>query len=304
MVDGFFIRSLLLAFYFKLFPDIIRDGRLFIAEPPLYRVDDKKNPFVINKLDYVDRYVRAVMKDYQLGVQTTSDELDVSWFNKKLLSEFLNATSNYVDDMATLVDHYKINDRLLEMIYEEFAGFGIEAKAENVSVMMQRLNIQSLMNRIGVEFKELYYDEDRNLIIGAIDAKQQVVEISEQLIKRGLPIIGLMEEWLPKGDSQLVLKSTKTATEYRLSLLGIMKILKKYQPNILHRFKGLGENNDDDIKTTIMDPNTRSLIRVNIGDIENDMRIFQVLRGNSPADRLSRKQMMRGYRIPRDMIDT
>lgn len=204
-------------------------------------MDDKKNPFVINKLDYVDRYVRAVMKDYQLGVQTTSDELDVSWFNKKLLSEFLNATSNYVDDMATLVDHYKINDRLLEMIYEEFAGFGIEAKAENISVMMQRLNIQSLMNRIGTEFKELYYDEDRNLIIGAIDAKQQVVEISEQLIKRGLPIIGLMEEWLPKGDSQLVLKSTKTATEYRLSLLGIMKILKKYQPNILHRFKGLTE---------------------------------------------------------------
>ena len=241
MVDGFFIRSLLLAFYFKLFPDIIRDGRLFIAEPPLYRVDDKKNPFVINKLDYVDRYVRAVMKDYQLGVQITSDELDVSWFNKKLLSEFLNATSSYVDDMATLVDHYKINDRLLEMIYEEFAGFGIEAKAENVPAMMQRLNIQSLMNRIGVEFKELYYDEDRNLIIGAIDARQQVVEISEQLIKRGLPIIGLMEEWLPKGDSQLVLKSTKTATEYRLSLLGIMKILKKYQPNILHRFKGLTE---------------------------------------------------------------
>jgi len=83
-----------------------------------------------------------------------------------------------------------------------------------------------------------------------------------------------------------------------------LKILKKYQPNILHRFKGLGENDDDDIKTTIMDPNTRTLIRVNISDIENDMKVFQVLRGGSPADALARKEMMKNYKIPRDMIDT
>ena len=303
-VDGFFIRSLLLAFYFKLFPDIIRDGRLFIAEPPLYRVDDKKNPFVINKLDYIDRYVRAVMKDYQLGFQKSNDELDIQWFNKSALSDFLNTTSSYVDDMNMLVEHYKINDRLLEMIYEELSELNLEADTKNIQKMIQSMDIQSLMNRIGTEFKELYYDDKRNLIVGAIDAKQQVVEISEQMVKRGLPIIQLMKEWLPHGDSQLVLKSTKTHTEYRLSILGIMKILKKYQPNILHRFKGLGENDDDDIKTTIMDPNTRTLIRVNIGDIENDMKVFQILRGNSPADALNRKQMMRGYKIPRDMIDT
>lgn len=66
----------------------------------------------------------------------------------------------------------------------------------------------------------------------------------------------------------------------------------------------VGENDDDDLKTTIMDPNTRSLIRVQIGDIENDLKLMQMLRGSSPVDALNRKQMMRGYKIPKDLIDT
>ena len=104
--------------------------------------------------------------------------------------------------------------------------------------------------------------------------------------------------------NSLVLKDIKTSTEHELSLLGILKILKKYQPNILHRFKGLGENDNEDIKTTIMDPNTRMLIRVNISDIENDMKTFQVLRGQSPLDAMNRKSMMKAFKIPKDAIDT
>ena len=80
--------------------------------------------------------------------------------------------------------------------------------------------------------------------------------------------------------------------------------MKKYQPNILHRFKGLGENDDDDIKTTIMDPNTRTLIRVHISDIENDMKVFQTLRGGSPLDAQNRKIMMREFKVDRESIDT
>ena len=302
-VDGFFIRSLLLAFFFKLYPDLIRDGRIYIAEPPLYRIDDKKDPFVINKVDYVDRYVKMVMKDYRLGYQYGDDELKIDWFSKAELHDFLNETSSYADDMMTIVNHYKINDRLLEILFEEVASLGIEANDKNIPEMLKRINIQSLMDRIGREFKELEYDDNRGLIIGAIDAKQQVVELSAQLLKRGMELIGWIQKWAPDG-KQIVLKAQKTSTEYRLSILGIMKMLKRYQPNILHRFKGLGENDDDDLRTTIMDPNTRTLIKVNIGDIENDMKIIQMLRGGSPVDALSRKQMMRGYRIPRDLIDT
>lgn len=44
-VDGMHIRLLLLTFFLQFFPDLVRDGHLFILETPLFRVRDKKQTF-------------------------------------------------------------------------------------------------------------------------------------------------------------------------------------------------------------------------------------------------------------------
>lgn len=305
-VDGLFIRSLLCAFFFKIFPEIIQDGRLFIAEPPLYRVDDKKNPFVINKEDYIDRYVKAASKDYQLGCGILNDDgigTNIEWLEPKEWKQFLSDTSSYVDELMVISEHYKINGRLLEMVLEEFSYNGGDYKNE-IPKLIRQINIQPMMDRIAVEYPEIYYDDNDKLIKGVIDGKYQLLEISEALIRKSIELIGLNETCGAPAGQSLILKDKKNGTERALSLLGVLKILKKYQPDILHRFKGLGENDKDDIKTTIMDPNTRTLIRVNISDIENDMKIFQLLRGNSPLDAQNRKAMMKSFKIPKDAIDT
>lgn len=120
MVDGLFIRSLLCSFFFKVFPEIILDGRLFIAEPPLYKVDNKTDPFVINKDDYIDRYINRVIKDYKV-------EIDNRIINKSELYELIADTVNYVDDIDMLAKHYNINDRLIEIILEEIANENTES---------------------------------------------------------------------------------------------------------------------------------------------------------------------------------
>lgn len=304
-VDGLFIRSLLMAFFFKLFPEIILDGRLFIAEPPLYRINDKKNPFVINKEDYVERYVKSVVKDYKVGCQNFSGigyTDNIEWLHPSDWKKFLSATSSYIDDIMLLSTHYEINDRLLEMIIEEFSYTTDYSVDINESI--KKINIQEMIDRITIEFPEIYYDDTNGLIMGVIDGKYQLIEISPELVRKSYDLIRLNEEYGAPVGKSLVLKDVKTGTERELSLLGILKILKKYQPDILHRFKGLGENDEEDIHTTIMDPDTRTLIRVNISDIENDMNIFHVLRGNSPIDARNRKAMMKSFKIPKDAIDT
>lgn len=307
-VDGLFIRGLLMAFFFKLFPEIIEDGRLYIAEPPLYRVKDKDDPFVINMAEYNTRYAKQVSKNYIIGYKKYDEE--PVFIDKKTWVDFLSETATYVESMDQLSDHYKLNGHLLEMILNEFAWMDIPMdnfvlKPDMyIPKMLKDLNIQKLMDKIGTVYEEVFYDDKWNLITGTIDMKPQSVEISSSLIRRCRSVIKMIHEWGPKPDEVLILKSVKTHTENEFSLLGALKVLSKYQPDKEHRFKGLGENDPEDIKTTIMDPNTRMLIRVQISDIENDEKIFQMLRGGSAIDASARKAMMSDFRIDPSLIDT
>ena len=220
MVDGLFIRSLLCSFFFELFPEIIEAGKLFIAEPPLYRIDDKNNPFVINKEDYNNRYIQKVMKEYKVGTYafTTSspDVRECVYFDKKQLKDFLEATTSYVDDILMLAKHYAVNDRLVELIIEEFANYCFTAKDE-IQTMINKIDMNKLMIRVSEEFPELYYDEKDQIIKGVIDGKYQLLEISERLIRKSLPLISIMEQYGPFYGQQLVLRDIKTGTEQLLS---------------------------------------------------------------------------------------
>lgn len=226
-----FIRSLLLAFFFKLYPQLIEDGRIYISESPLYRISDKKDPFVLNKQDYIKRYVKSVSKEFDVGKKNSKG--NVEWFDKHQLKEFLYNTANYVSDISSLAEHYKVNEKLLDIIFQEMAKLNVP-----INEILKNLRVQYLMNVINETFPELYFDDKDKLIKGVIDAKYQLLEINTNFVNRCSDIIDILK-WVDiHHDESIVLKNKKTATIYDEGLLFILKILTRYQPDIIHRYKG------------------------------------------------------------------
>jgi len=60
-VDGAHIRTLLLTLFYRYFPELIRQGHLYIAQPPLYRV--QKGSVV--KYAYSDSELEQVKKEFE-----------------------------------------------------------------------------------------------------------------------------------------------------------------------------------------------------------------------------------------------
>jgi DNA gyrase subunit B len=264
--------------------DLIYDGRLYLSVPPLYKIKDKKTPFITDKDQYQAVYFRNIVDKYVIQ-EDGGKEL-----SRKELLEFLYLNRFYMDELTRCSNHYSVHPTLIEYV--------IKYKDDK--------NFKKNMAKIFPEIK-IEYDNDNklNMIVeGVYEGAYQIFTIDSLFNKKTKDLKDLMDK--NKSIYYKVIEKYKDGQrEYRgkLSIGEFLDLTVKLQPGIELRYKGLGELNKDDMWDTVMNPEKRTLIQLTVSDIKEACKMYDTLHGKGKANSDNRRDMTESFEIRKDMLD-
>ena len=115
-----------------------------------------------------------------------------------------------------------------------------------------------------------------------------------------------------------LIKGNKTRLYYRLdekegrgyvnrgvyTIGQLMKYLeRKYSPEIVERYKGLGELNPQELVNYALNPNNRILYRFTADDMDKVLEEYEILHGDTAKGREMRKKIFTNMEIDQDIFD-
>ncbi|MEN3166005.1 DNA topoisomerase (ATP-hydrolyzing) subunit B [Gluconobacter sp. OJB] len=273
-VDGSHIRTLLLTFFFRQMPELIEQGYLYIAQPPLYRA----------KRGQEERYLKddAALEQYLLDKALANATLrfaDGRELTGEALSEeitFMSAAARRLQSIASKVPVWVMEQAAISGVLDSNIAVATSRMAE----FQQRLDGASLANERGwkVSISETGLECARS-----VRGVGEVYHIEPSLL-RSVEARWLVSEWerLARDFAKPVIL-TLDPTSYELfGPAAIMEriLLQGRRGLTINRFKGLGEMNDEQLWHTTLDPSTRTLLQVRIGDVEDAGQVFSTLMGD------------------------
>ncbi len=121
--DGLHIATLLSALFFKHFRELVRKGYIYIATPPLYRIDiDKKVYYVLDEVErdtvlkrFKDKKNIKVQRFKGLGEMNPEQlkETTMSKDTRRLIRLTVDSEENVLQEMDMLLSKKRVNDRKL-----------------------------------------------------------------------------------------------------------------------------------------------------------------------------------------------
>lgn len=274
-VDGGNITSLICAFFFIHLRPLVEAGFLYKAITPLYRIKNKKE-FVIDKKELIKIYEEEISKRFIVC------HLDHSVLSDEELVEFLFNNREYLEDLDREAKHSVIHPNILEflMIYQDDPKFE---------------------KKFAKRFPELQIDDD-NIMHGIYSGKFQNLIMDKIFQKR---LDKLKNRYLPLNKELFYIINEKLSDgriEERgtMSIAEFLRLTQKLMPEIIMRYKGLGELQPAQLRNTTMDPNNRTLIQLTVDDCKRELEKFTILHGDESDER---KELMRHFKISRDQLD-
>jgi DNA gyrase subunit B len=292
-VDGSHIRTLLLTFFFRQMRELIERGHLFIAQPPLYRLKKGKKEFYLQDDRAFDSFlINAGTEGLVLRAKEGSSEL-----RGPELEQFVRD----INDAHRILDVLQKNDATRSIV----SGFAYQRNCTK-EAFVSRASVEELVEKVSGWFRLFHPEYEIRPAVFKPDEEHgsfSVVYSIEQERERSSAEIGYnllssedfleLQSIFSKAKSlgkppYLMVDEQKKGEETScLNLLALreMIIARGRLGLAITRYKGLGEMNPEQLWETTLNPEVRSLLRVEIDDAIESDRLFTLLMGDTVEPR-------------------
>jgi DNA gyrase subunit B len=284
-VDGSHIRTLLLTFFFRHMNELITRGKVFIAQPPLYRIKKgKSEKYIKDEKEFTREIMRRATENLTVEVSGNGNGKPGQKLDGKDLREFLLNLDEY-EQMFHKVERRLRDARAVEILGNiEFRidtkqDFQAEANLEPVFAAFQKkgLNPEMRKDEEHSAHSIVYKDSaGAERFIGIALTNQPEYRRYRRLARE----IAKFNE-----PPFVVVKNEHRDMQPNWNdLLDFVKNEGKKDASV-QRYKGLGEMNAEQLAETTMNPEKRTLLQVRLEDTVESEEIFSTLMGEDVESR-------------------
>ncbi len=293
-VDGSHIRTLLLTFFYRQMPQLVKQGYVYIAQPPLYSITRKK------KTDYIDDDIQLNRILLQNGTEEVKlkNLADGREFTPKQLEEILSLLESldkhatYIKrlggDFARYVEQRDSDGTLPQSMVKVRSG-----NDETVHYFITNEELEGFKLQNGdlfgtdTEFERKKDGPTRRAKVSDLHLESKATaDLLGKLAKKGLAVDHYTAQDKPlfeltEGEGERA--SVTPLFSIPEILNGVKTVGKKGIQ--MTRFKGLGEMDAKELFETTMNPVRRKLLRIELTDAVEAEEMFVTLMGEEVEPR-------------------
>ncbi len=276
-VDGSHIRTLLLTFFFRQMPELIEKGYIYIAQPPLYKLEmRKKEIYIKDDAEMANHMLDIVADNARLHA---ADKIITGAELRRLVTQN-NFVAQTIDRLSRRYNR-KILEALLliEPIVEQELG-DRESAARIATALEAALNtgdngvvhytvgIDPVQSALAVSIQRYGLEETIDFPVSFFNSAEY-----QSLIAHAARLRGVGERFVVEwGNGKEEFDHFAKSVEWMMA--------KAKKGLSIQRYKGLGEMNPEQLWETTMDPAVRRLLQVTIEDAVGADETFTTLMGD------------------------